>query len=62
MNIFLPNYFPQRRELVNQFPHFEHGANGSFSSKEHLVSDSLSPTEKTKEEITASRGTETSTE
>ena len=38
MNIFLPNYFPQRRELVNQFPHFEHGVDGAFSSKEHLVS------------------------
>ena len=56
MNIFLPNCFPQRRELVNQFPQFEDGVDGAFASKEHLVLDSLYPTEKTKEEITASRG------
>lgn len=62
MNILLPNCLPQRRELVNQFPHSEHGADGAFASKEHLVSGSLSPTEKTKEEITASPGAETSTE
>ena len=54
MNIFLPNCLHQRRELVNQFPHSKDGANGAFSSKEHLVSDSLFPIEKTKEEITAS--------
>ena len=53
---------PRRRELVKQFPHSEHGADGAFASKDHLVSDSLSPIEKTKEEITASRGAETSTE
>ena len=54
MNILLPNYFSQRRELVNQFPHTEHDVDGAFSSKEHIFSNSLSPIEKTKEEITAS--------
>ena len=53
---------PQRRELVKQFPHSEHGADDAFASKEHLVSNSLSPTKKTNEEITAIRGAETSTE
>ena len=52
---------PKSRELViKQFPLFEHGSDGAFASKEHLVLDSLSPTEKTKEEITASQGAETS--
>ena len=54
MNILLPHCFPQRRELINQFPHSKHGVDGAFASKEHLVLDSLSPIEKTKEEITAS--------
>ena len=53
---------PRRRELVKQFPHSKRGVDGAFASKEHLVSDSLSPIEKTKEEITTSRGAETSTE
>ena len=53
---------PRRRELVKQFPHSEHGADGAFASNEHMVLDSLSPTKKTKEEITASPGAETSTE
>lgn len=62
MNISLPNRLPQRRELVDQSPHSELGTDGALASKEHLVSDSISPTEKTKAEISASPGVVTSTE
>lgn len=62
MNIVLPKRLPQRRELVNQFSDSELGVNAALASKEHLVSDSLSPTEKRKEEDTASPGAETNTE
>lgn len=62
MNISLPKQLPQRRDLVNQFPYSELGADGALASKEHLVSDSLSPTEKPKGEDTASPGAATNAE
>lgn len=61
MNILLPKRLPQRRELVNQCPDSELGADGALASKEHRVSDSLSPTEKPKGEDTASPGAATNT-